>query len=286
LRRLHKITRFLDLILGGEHPLHLLQLKLDEDSHDENFIYRSYALQKTDKEADNHCFESLISAHWTESQFTKVLASYLDLDAKRSDSRIRYNQTFNTSSYTIDRLIAAANIFDILPSSVIPSKIDLSPELKDAKKQAREIFKPLPMSLERDSLLNAIGRLGTRTLKQKIRYRINETKIDAYFPSITDVLDEAVNCRNHFVHGTESKVDYLSNSQVFIFLTNTLEFAFGVSDLIDCGWDLNKWLHTPQGRNHRFRKYVENYSIDLVSFHGLCKKEKESGSSAESVGKK
>ena len=48
------------------------------------------------------------------------------------------------------------------------------------------------------------------------------------------MIDHAIDCRNHYVHGNPAKLDYES---VLDFLTNTLEFVYGVSELIECGWD-------------------------------------------------
>jgi hypothetical protein len=91
------------------------------------------------------------------------------------DWRAARGRFFKSSSkgraYGHDRLIAAANVFDILPSSAVPPKTEISEELEAAKNRCRDIFKGLPDSPERSSVLGELGRVGKSRLKQKIRYR-------------------------------------------------------------------------------------------------------------------
>jgi len=76
-------------------------------------------------------------------------------------------------SYDIDRLIRSANMFDILPDSAVPPETLLSKEIISAKDNCRRMFKALPESPERDSVLSVLGRIGKSSLKNKIRYRGN-----------------------------------------------------------------------------------------------------------------
>lgn len=51
----------------------------------------------------------------------------------------------------------------------------------------------------------------------------------------------AVQCRNYYTHGpgdakTDDAIDF-SNYDVVGFLTETLEFIYGMSELLLCGWD-------------------------------------------------
>jgi hypothetical protein len=65
-----------------------------------------------------------------------------------------------------------------------------------------------------------------------------------HFPEITMVTDEAVNCRNYYVHGGEPRLDYNREFGAVIFFTDTLEFVFAASDLIEAGWDFQAWIKT------------------------------------------
>src|SRR5690606_40268316 len=52
------------------------------------------------------------------------------------------------------------------------------------------------------------------------------------FPELDLVVDQAVNCRNFYVHGSASAIDYSTNFDQVQFFTDTLEFVFGISDLL------------------------------------------------------
>lgn len=165
-------------------------------------------------------------------------------------------------------------MFDILPDSAVPRDVQLNDELETAKVECRKIFKNLPQSIERNSVLNELGRLGKSKLKHKIRHR-GQFLIDAtgeMFPDFFMVTDEAVNCRNHYVHGSKSNFDYSNNFDAVIFLTNTLEFVFAASDLIEAGWDVKAWSKTGTTMSHPFSEYRVNYAQNLQQLKTLLEK--------------
>jgi hypothetical protein len=49
-------------------------------------------------------------------------------------------------------------------------------------------------------------------------------------------INQAVPCRNHFVHGGDAGFDYAKEFNSFAFLTETLEFVFAISDILELGW--------------------------------------------------
>jgi hypothetical protein len=110
------------------------------------------------------------------------------------------------------------------------------------------IFRALDNSPERDSVLNALGRVGEPVLKHKIRHRSKGilAKVGDHLPDLQFVTDHAVECRNHYAHGSP-RLDYYYNNffDVVTFFTNSLEFVFAASDLIDAGWDIVAWYSTP-----------------------------------------
>ena len=194
------------------------------------------------------------------------------MDPERHDSRARLRSALNIGrQYTIDRLIAAANIFDILPESAYPEKLALSQELATAKAEARKLFKPLPDSIERSSMLSAIGRIGGLSLKHKVRYRVTSTGLDKHFPQLVEVLEEAVNCRNHYVHGSPGRIDYSSNFDLVYFFTDALEFTFAASDLIDAGWDFSRWKNGRPAYSHPFGTFLVNYPDQLKYFDEMMR---------------
>ncbi len=162
-------------------------------------------------------------------------------------------------------------MFDILPSSAVPSEVELSESLEGAKQAAHKIFKDLPKSEEREAFLRALGRIGKSGLKQKIRHRARQLldAVGAQFPELLTVTDEAVNCRNFFVHGGKPRFDYDANPTCFSFLVDTLEFVFATSDLIEAGWDVKTWSTIPSGMSHPFGGFRVDYRAKLTKLKAL-----------------
>ena len=83
------------------------------------------------------------------------------------------------------------------------------------------------------------------------------------------VTDQAVNCRNHYVHGSEPKFDYINNFDAVILFTDTLEFVFAASDLIDSGWDVKTWCQSGTIMSHPFSQYRVTYADRLKNLKNL-----------------
>jgi hypothetical protein len=148
-----------------------------------------------------------------------------------------------------------------LPASAVPADVVLAAEVLEAKSECRKIFKNLPPTPERDSVLNALGRIGKSTLKRKVQHRA-QFVVDAIGESLPDLFlaaDEAVNCRNYYVHGGDARFNYRENFDVFVFLTETLEFIFAASELVECGWDIRAWKRNRSGITNPVGRYLINY---------------------------
>jgi hypothetical protein len=116
-----------------------------------------------------------------------------------------------------------------------------------------------------------LGRIGKSTLKQKIRHRtrllVNAT--GGRFNEITTVTDEAVDCRNHYVHGSAPSFDYNTHFDMIEFFTDTLEFVFAASDLIEGGWDLKAWSDKGSSMSHPFGRFLVGYGACLQELKSL-----------------
>jgi hypothetical protein len=158
-------------------------------------------------------------------------------------------------------------MFDIMPDSACPTVVPLSTELAEAKATARKAFKALPPSPERDDALGDLGRIGKLKLKRKIRARVEliTDTVRTLFPDLELVVDRAVGCRNYYVHGTSDKTNYGSNTDQLSFLTDTLEFVFATSDLIEAGWDMAEWIKQGTTMSHPFGRYCVTYASRLAS---------------------
>lgn len=209
-------------------------------------------------------------------EYSNVLADWVKRSSSWMDARMRYSNSLRTQVFDIDRLVGSANMFDILPASAVPRDVELSGDLKAARDKSRQLFFDLPESAERGSILSALGRLGKSALKHKVRWRAAPiiAEIGDKFPDLNWVLDEAVNCRNHYVHGAESKVDYAANFlDTAGFFTKTLEFVFATSDLVEAGWDIKGWASRGSTLSHPFYEYKNGYKDDLAALKFLFDKQ-------------
>jgi ApeA N-terminal domain 1 len=176
-----------------------------------------------------------------------------------------FNSFAEQVNYSTDRLTGAANMFDLLPESAVPCDVQVSKDLSDARNAARSIFQKLPQSPERDSILGALGRIGKASLKQKVRHRAQRI-VDALGDRLRELLmvtDEAVNCRNYYVHGGEPRFNYDQHIDTRVLFTDTLEFVFAASDLIDAGWNINSWMAIPTAGSHPFGRFWIDYGTRL-----------------------
>jgi len=226
----------------------------------------------TREEERPHPADVLLDAVRQPDSFSNVLASWLQAHSERQEARGRFFGCFGDQQYySTDRLVAAANMFDILPSSALPVDVALSAEEQKAREAARQLFRALPQSIERDAVLGVLGRMGKSNLKRKIRHRAKLVldTVGGRFPDLEIVCDEAVNCRNYYVHGSDPVFDYSANAAATHFFTDTLEFIFAASDLIEAGWDVKEWIARGSTMSNPFARYRVNYGFALGQLKAL-----------------
>ena len=266
------LLRFLELIAGRRQNLLHIELELDQPRNCPGSILKVYWSSPPSRptgadEQKPHPADLPLNGGVEPTEFAAVLEQWLGVDRERRDARVQFSDGFAEGNrYDTARLVSGANMFDILPASAVPKNVELPEDLQIARDEAQRIFKALPPSIERDSVLSALGRLGTATLKHKARSRgrIMLEAAGEYFPDLNLVLDESINCRNHYVHGGPAKMDYRSNFLITApFLTNTLEFVFVASDLIEAGWKIKPWLEAGTTMSHPFGTYRVSYKDDL-----------------------
>ena len=227
--------------------------------------YWSYCNERVSGETSpTQYVDALLDAGKQPAEFKKVLSGWLDSAATLGKARSRFTTAFHSGSYSVDRIIGAANMFDLLPITHIPSEVAPDELTSKAVEEARKRFKAFPDSIARQSVLSALGRVGQASLRDKICHRAHRVvNVDPnMFAELHLPCKQAVLCRNHFVHGSEGAFDYREEFNAFAFLTDTLEFVFAVSDLIELGWDYNSWYKCSP-MHHNFGSYVVNYHMNL-----------------------
>jgi hypothetical protein len=220
-----------------------VRLASNDEASDMLRVYWSMAPKRDSSSRSNKPDSSdiLLDAVRQPQEFSRVLERWIGRQADWRDARYQFVNSFSRQrSYDIDRLIRSTNMFDILPKSAVPHDVPIGDDLKCAQLASRALFRALPLSRERNSILSALGRIGESNLKHKVSYRAKRLVegVPEWFPDLVMVTDEAVNCRNHYVHGTPPRFGYNRNFAAVVFFSETLEFVFGASDLIDAGWDL------------------------------------------------
>jgi len=69
--------------------------------------------------------------------------------------------------------------------------------------------------------------------------------------------------------GTSSRIDYSKNGDVLVFLTNTLEFVFGASELVEAGWDIQRFAGRGSTMTHPYGSYLVTYKSNLEALKAL-----------------
>ena len=274
------VIQYFEMLIGRPQNIHTVEVEVvvEEDENPEIIdIYPTLWPQYniSNDEIKPSPSEILIDPILDSEKFSSILINWLDKNSTWRDARSRFFTSFREgNTHGIDRLIRDANMFDIIPSSAFPDSVNLLEELKSARDECRAIFKKLPLSPERDSVLNALGRIGKMSLKNKVRQRLNIILkvVSSNFPDLIKVTDEAVNCRNHYVHGSESKIDYSNqdnSNSILPFLIDTLEFVFAASELVEAGWDITSWCEKGTIMFHPFNQYRINYRNNLQQLNFL-----------------
>jgi hypothetical protein len=206
--------------------------------------------------------------------FATVMAGWLDRHETWRPARGRFFHGFaQQNRYEISRLIAAANVFDILPASATPKDAAVDDALRAATDECKRMFRALPDSAERSSVLAALGRIGKPALKHKIKYRAGllSKAFHEKLPDLFWVIDRAVEARNYYVHGGPTKIDYSrSYFETVPFFTDVLEFIFAASDLMEAGWDADGFLEAGTTMSHPFGALLVDYQGRVMRLQKLA----------------
>lgn len=201
-------------------------------------------------------------------EFASVLQHWIAREPAWRIARVRYADCLQQgNSYDANRLVAAANMFDLLPKEAVPLDLSLSAELATAQKAGLVLFKGLPESIQRNSVIQALRLMDRPSLTKKVLYRVSivDERLGHQFPDLAIVAKIAIKVRNHFVHG-ESDFEFEKVRDFQPFFTDALEFIFYASDLIEAGWNPNVWSKDPHGWGHSFTRFRSKYKHELSDF--------------------
>lgn len=162
-----------------------------------------------------------------------------------------------------DRIVVSANMFDLLPGKDKPVSYSMPDSVRDVMREARRRLEcELPTGDYRDEVLNSIGRVGkVSPLRRMVEHRwelVEKAWVGEPLDEMGKIIRACIQCRNFHTHGTEpssASCDFLDRRTVE-FLAQALEFIYGTSELVLCGWIPNRnTMWTP----HPFGRFLEEY---------------------------
>lgn len=278
LRNIHK---FYELLLGYHQKYKNIKLTLDgadePASAPMNLHWSRCNIRVNKPKRDVHPADIPALATVDRKIFETMLSKWMETMPEMESARFRLINGMLSNLYSYDRIIGAANVFDLLPGNRTPKEEELSEELKEKITTAQMNFRNMPPTAARDSVLSTLGRVGKPSLRSKITCRaqiVNEA-FGNRFKDIEMVCQQAVLCRNHYVHGSDAGFNYEEDFQSFAFLTNTLEFVFAAADLIECGWDVDNYCSRAGTASHPFHQYMLGYEANIDALKTSLKAAKD-----------
>ena len=283
IRRLFLLRTFFSIVVGCPQNVVEMKMQVSVDGGDDSeYEVDTRLFRRYKKDKPDHTYliwGRLLDASSDEQGFSRILTNWLSRGFDWREARNRYHDCIaRGSAYDEDRLIAAANLFDLLPSSAFQEK----PSVPERILVAVQEFRAVVQGLRQDhgeqceilnGLLSGLGRINQLTLKQKVRTRARciLERLDTQFPEFERVINKAVDGRNRYVHGTPSRLMAGGNeANLMVFFTESLEFIFGVADLIDAGWDVAEWYNRKLPGRHPFADYAGRYNRIIPLFlHAL-----------------
>jgi len=270
--RMYEVAGFLSMAAGRRQGVDKIQISTTEILDDmpcSLSIYPSYhrGARGKDEQHKPHPGDVPLDPIRHPTEFNEVFSDWIGRHSSWRVARSRYLGCLQKGNkYGTERLIAAANMFDILPIAAVPVPSELSAELIATRDQCKVLFRKHPAGIDRNSALDALGRLGKPSLPKKVAHRasIVDSKLGGRFPDLQFLASVAVKCRNYFVHGSSGDIDYQKVESFLPFLTDSLEFIFAASDFIEAGWDAQRWVTNLHGDGHSFARFSHGYSITLA----------------------
>ncbi|NDU91797.1 MAG: hypothetical protein G3I10_04200 [Ferrovum sp.] len=272
LGRMMTVVRFLSVLAGREQEINNIHLNMTTTSDANRSplrVHWSLAPKCSGAKYSNLKPESrdmpLDPIHRPE-EFSTVLQNWVSREEGWRVARVRYLSGLRKgNSYDANRLIGAANMFDILPREAGPAATPLPADLAASQAACLDILRAHSQSQDRDSAISAIKRMGKPSLPKKVQYRtaLVERHFGARLTDLSYLAKVAVQCRNYFVHGGSDDFRFSAAEPFMSFLTDALEFTFAASDLIEAGWAAAQWNGKPHSDGHSFARFLWSYDINL-----------------------
>lgn len=281
--KINKMLRFLEIISGRPQSLLEVKIAIEDKSKSSDreklniplslYINVYYDHNNYMKNPSPYFYDVLIYAFDRPDQFANLISNWLkrDEDGEWRIARHRFSNVWSKQrNYDPDRIVAAANMFDLLPQDIFHQEVKLSKDRIDSVEKSKNILNKLPCIPERDSILAYLEKIKKLSLKQKIRHRSqvikNIIQDDLDLREIDTITDKSVELRHFYVHGDNRNGRRKKLVKFTPFLTDTLEFVFCVSDLIELNWDFLSWYRRSGRARHPFSVYMYHYLDQSTEF--------------------
>lgn len=167
LARVRAIGQFLSIVAGRSQGIERLQIEVDGgvDGAFPLDVHWILGPLQSDQEKDTPSwFDMPLDGVRRPEEFTNVVEKWFASDAHIAARARLYSCLQDGDSFTPDRLVAAANLFDL---TSIGSPSEISPELEQAKQECLRVLRSAPPSGDRDSAIQGIQRIGSLTLLKR-----------------------------------------------------------------------------------------------------------------------
>jgi hypothetical protein len=253
---------FCEILSQNKHCIKNIVVRHKNTKERESLIQLYPSHEETDPSAETDFRDNLVSGGLHKKEFETILSRWMQRQEAHSSARLRIVEGIREDRhYTIDRLVGAANAFDLLPDTTFSKPKFPAGVLKTLATlalEAKKLKQPY-----RDQVLNNLGRVKGLSLRQKIesRFRSLPAGLRKRFPEMELVIDHCVRSRNYFVHGSKPKLSVSATRDLIFLFTDTLEFIFVTSELVACGWKYARWIK--DANRGRLRDYLRSYDLAL-----------------------
>ena len=267
-RAMLKVLMFFDYLAGRVQNYSRMAVTVDENDI-QPYDVHSCVAPRHDRPGDrlgSSRGRSLIEITKDPDKFGRVLSSWLSRDSGWLEARSNLLKGWkHPNRYDSDRIIRSANLFDLIPGDSFPEDRDVPEALQAIVSNVRDEIAELSESTDVQRIRTVLGMVGKYKLKEKILHRAE--MVAAVFPDglpeINLVCRKAADCRHRYVHGSKSRISAEEHPTLFLFLVDTLEFVFALSDLIEAGWSVSDWNELYAPPSHPFRGYLKSYQENL-----------------------
>jgi hypothetical protein len=266
LKQANLVSLFLRFIGGqGLFFNNITMKKVDQDNC-EYFVHHDSHEWKSISNGDDYTSPLL---DLTSEGFPELLRRWFEKE-DRTNVRYSFYDTYFKDVFTSDRLIAAANMFDIFPSTESePSEAISSDTQKSLEKLLEYIESNFSNNLEIKKQLNSsVGYIAKKpknrkkALKERIQERLEiirpELKgLNLKIDELEFVIELGKQARNYYVHGKRpSKLSPEQCTKYKGLFIIAFEYIYALSELVECGWR-NKNAPLFDCR-HKLRGYEES----------------------------